>query len=100
MGMFNVKTNFAKFSGKHLCWSLFHFQANSLKFSIKETPAQVLSCKFAEDLKNSFFTEHLRVTVSWVVSLCWVGEYTLKVNNKSAEFIVHNQQKQPPEMFC
>ena len=33
-------------------------------FIIKETLAQVLSCEFCETFKNTFFTEHLRMTAS------------------------------------
>ena len=39
--------NFAKFTGKHLCQSLF-FK--------KEAVAQVFSCEFCEISKNTFFT--------------------------------------------
>ena len=48
-----VLRNFAKFTGKHLCQSLF--------FN-KETLALVFSCKFCEISKNTFFTEHLWTT--------------------------------------
>ena len=30
----------------------------------KETPAQEFPCEFCENFKNSFFTEHLRMTTS------------------------------------
>ena len=33
-------------------------------FFRKETLAQVFSCKFCENFKNTFFTENLRVTTS------------------------------------
>ena len=47
-----VLRNFAKFTGKNLCQSLFF---------------RVLSCKFCEISKNTFFTEHLCATdfISW-----------------------------------
>ena len=45
-----VLRNFAKFTGKHLCQSLY------IK---KETLAQVFSCEFCEISKNTFFTEHV-----------------------------------------
>ena len=51
-----VLRNFTKFTGKHLWQSLF--------FNKKETLAQVFSCQFCEISKNTFFTEHLRVTPS------------------------------------
>ena len=44
-----VLRNFANFTQKHLCQSLF-FK--------KETLAQVFSCEFYEISKNTFFTEH------------------------------------------
>ena len=50
-----VLRNFAKFTGKHLCQSLF-FK--------KETLSQVLSCEFCEISKNIFSTEHLWMTAS------------------------------------
>ena len=39
-----VLKNFANFTGKHLCWSLF----------LIETPTQVFSCKICEIFKNFF----------------------------------------------
>ena len=49
--------NFTKFTGKHLCQSLFFNK-------VKETPAQVFSCEFGEISKNTLFTEHLCTTAS------------------------------------
>ena len=51
-----VLRNFAKFTGKHLCQSLFFnkvagLACNSIK---KETLAQVFSCEFCEISKNTF----------------------------------------------
>ena len=42
-----VLRNFAKFTGKDLCQSLF--------FNKKETLAQVFSCEFCDIFKNTFF---------------------------------------------
>ena len=47
-----VLKNFAKFTGKHLCQSLFFNK-------VAETLAQVFSCEFCEIFKNTFFIEHL-----------------------------------------
>ena len=47
--------NFVKFTGKHLCQSLF-FK--------KEALAQVFACQFCKIYKNAFFTEHLLTTAS------------------------------------
>ena len=44
-----VLINFAKFTGKHLCQSLF------LNKVAKETLAPVFSCEFCEIYKNTFF---------------------------------------------
>ena len=50
-----VYKNFAKFTGKHLCWS-FIFK--------KEAPTDIFSSDISEIFKNIFFIEHLRVTAS------------------------------------
>ena len=42
-----VLKNFAKFTGKHLCLSIF--------FNKKDTMAQVFSGEFCETFKNTFF---------------------------------------------
>ena len=49
--------NFAEFTGKHLCRSLFYNA--SCNFIKKDTPAKVFSREFCEIFKNTFFTEHL-----------------------------------------
>ena len=49
----DILKNFAKFTGKHPCQSLF--------FN-KMAPPQVFSCEFSEIFKNTLFTEHLRAT--------------------------------------
>ena len=41
----SVLKNFAKFTRKHLCWSL----------KKKNTPTQVFSCEFCEIFKNTSF---------------------------------------------
>ena len=38
---------------------------------LKESLSQVLSCAFCENLKNTFFTEHLRTTASKI--LCFIS---------------------------
>ena len=65
----DVLGNFTKFTGKHLCKSLFFDKVVGLwgetcNFIKKETLAQVFSCEFCEISKNTFFTEHLRMTAS------------------------------------
>ena len=58
-----VLKNFAKFTEKHLCQSLFLIKL-TCDFIKKETLAQVFSCQFCDIFKNTFFTEHLRATAS------------------------------------
>ena len=48
-----VLRNFTKFTGKHLCQSLFFNKA--CNFIKKEDLAQVFSCEFYEISKNTFF---------------------------------------------
>ena len=58
-----VLRNFAKFTGKHPCQSLFFNKVAGLgNFIKKETLAQGFSCEFCEISKNTFFTEHLWAT--------------------------------------
>ena len=61
--------NFVKFTGKHLCQSLFFNKVAGLRpetcnFIKKETLAQVISGEFYEISKNTIFTEHLWATAS------------------------------------
>ena len=53
-----VLNNFANFTGKHLCWSLF-----IIKFLInfiRDIATLVFSCEIWKNLKNTFSTEHLQ----------------------------------------
>ena len=60
-----VIRNFAKFTEKNLCQSLFLNKVAGLSnFIKKETLAQVFSCQFSGTFKNTQFREHLRTTVS------------------------------------
>ena len=76
----SVLKNVAKFTRKRLCQSLFFIklqaearvsffiklQAEACDFTKKKkgTLTQVFSCKFCEIFKNTFSTEHLRLTAS------------------------------------
>ena len=65
----DVLINFSKLTGKHLCRSLFLNKVAGLKacnFIEKKPLAQVFSCEFCEICKNTFFTEHLCMTASFV----------------------------------
>ena len=52
-----VLGNFAKFTGKHLCQSLFFNKVTGQAYSFikKEILAQVFSCEFCEISKNTYF---------------------------------------------
>ena len=52
-----VLKNFTKFTGKHLCQSLFFNKVAGLRPAtlLKKTLAQVFSCDFCEISKNTFF---------------------------------------------
>ena len=52
-----VLRNFAKFTGKHMCESLFliKLQDSACNFIKKETLAQMSSCEFGKICKNTFF---------------------------------------------
>ena len=62
----DVLRNFAKFTGKHLCQSLFlnKVAGTACNFIKKETLTQVFSFEFSEISKNTFFTEHVWATAS------------------------------------
>ena len=49
-----VLRNFAKFTGKHLCQSLFFNKVAGLSFIKKEALAQVFSSEFCEISMNTF----------------------------------------------
>ena len=57
----DVLRNFAKFTGKHLCQSLFFNKVASGACNLikKETLAQVFPVNFSKFLRTYFFTEHL-----------------------------------------
>ena len=55
---------YTKFTGKHLCWSLFLVNYSNLQLYEIETPTKVFSCEFCKTFKNTYFIEHLWATVS------------------------------------
>ena len=61
-----VLRNFAKFTGKHMCQSLFYNKVADLRPATikKDTLAQVFFCEFCKISKNTFFTEHLWAAAS------------------------------------
>ena len=61
-----VLKNFAYFTRKHLCWSLFLIKLQDFRHA--ETPTQVLYRKICKISKNSYF-EHLRATASGIFKI-------------------------------
>ena len=63
--------NFAKFTGKHLCQSLFFNKVAGLRPAIllKKKLWHIFSCEFCEISKNTLFTEHLR----WLLLILWLS---------------------------
>ena len=73
--MFNrFLKNFTKFTGKHLCLTLFliKLQPSDLQVFKKETPTQVFSREFCEIFRDTIFTEHLRTTASEIRRVSFV----------------------------
>ena len=61
-------------SQENTCGRVSFLVSSACSFIENETLAQVLCCEFCEISKNNFFTEHLRVTASWVTLLyCYTG---------------------------
>ena len=69
-----VLKNFASFTGKHPCWSLFLIKLQAFRVAtlLKETPTQVFSSEICEIFKNTYFEEFLRMTAS-VVPFSWLS---------------------------
>ena len=55
-----ILNDFAKFTGKHMCQSLFFNKAVGCNFIKKETLAQVFFVLFAKFSRTPFSTEHHR----------------------------------------
>ena len=76
-----VLRNFTKFTGKHLCQSLF--------FNKRETLAQVFSCEFCETLRTPFFIEPL-----WWLLLPFLTNvpiFTLWKHQKTFDFLLFSE---------
>ena len=70
-----ILKNFAKFTGKHLCWSLFNkvigLRPEACNVIKKETPTLVFPCGFYKIFKNTFFIEHLRCLLQSFIEHLW-----------------------------
>ena len=70
-----ILRNFAKFTGNHLCQSLYFNKIADLRPATLDsgTLAQVFSCEFCKIFKNNFFTEHLSTT-AFLTNNCFLHE--------------------------
>ena len=59
-----VLRNFVKFTGKHLCQSLFSIKIQACNFIKKEALALMFSCSFCEISQNTFFFRTAPVAAS------------------------------------
>ena len=84
-----VLKNFAILTGKHLCQSLFV----SYNFIKKETLAQGFSCEFCKIFKDTFFTEHLWVTASFLQQLLALYFATIYSWQLSSSEVVSREKK-------
>ena len=94
-----VLKNFAMFTGKHLCWSLFFNKYAGLKacnFIKKRLQHRFFPVKFPKFLRTPFFTEHVRwllLKISHELSLyCiweqWIVSFRGTYGPSSAYFIL------------
>ena len=111
----DVLKNFAIFTGKRQCSSLYLKKVARdtvgnqwnlplcLQLYWKETPTQLFSCEYCEVFKGSFFIEHLLVAASkdyycpWMTILChWFFQYSLK-NSENLWFshVFRGHRKRP-----
>ena len=91
-----VLKNFTKFTGKHLCQSLFliKLKALGLQLYLKRDSGTGVSCEFCEISKNTFSTEHLWMTASAPSRVYYLfiffGWGDLGFDSFSTVFIVQN----------
>ena len=69
-----VLRNFATFTGKHLCQSLFFNKVGGLR-----TLAQVFSCEFCEISRSTFFTKYLRRVLLYI-AYYWDSQCQINLN--------------------
>ena len=86
-----ARKNLAKFTGQHLCQSLFFSKVAGINHAtlLKQTLAQMFSCEFCRIFNNTFFIEHLR----WLLlhdEICLL-KIMLLFNSYSFVFLVSEQ---------
>ena len=81
----SVLRNFAKFTGKRLCLSLYLNKVAGL-----ETLAQGFSCEFCKISKNKIFTEHVWATASKIL---FSSSTFISLSNYIIEIYQHTFQR-------
>ena len=79
-----VLKHLPKFTGKHLCQSLFFIEVAGLRpptLLKKETLTQVFFCKICEILKNTFFDRTPPVAASGVYSNLYINRLYIVLSN-------------------
>ena len=62
----DVLKNFAIFTWKHLCWSLFFIKLQAVRAAtlLKSGSNTMFSCEYCEIIRNTYFVQHLRTAAS------------------------------------
>ena len=83
-----VAENFAKPTGKNLCWSLFliKLQTSSLQLCQNGTPAQVFSHQFCEISSVTFFKEYLQEAASSFLTISKLARMLQILAQRKNEF--------------
>ena len=93
--------NFAEFTGKHLCRSLFYNA--SCNFIKKDTPAKVFSREFCEIFKNTF-TENLWKIVSININSrflqnMWSEKFRKLTRKHLRQILFLNKKETPTQVY-
>ena len=77
-----ILRNVAKFTVKHMCWSLFFMKLQAWRTATlkKETPTQVFSCKIREISKNTYFYRTPPVAASDTTHATHAIYHTRRIN--------------------
>ena len=84
-----VLKNFANFTGKHLCWSLFliKLQVFQVCSFIKKSPTQVFFCEICEIFKIIYFYRTPLEAASDISSIFPARKYMFEVTDKSIRLL-------------
>ena len=95
----DVLKNFANFTGKHLCWSLFFTRLQVFRTAtlLKKAPTQLFSYEIWEILKNTCFEEHLNDCFCVLITSSYIDfynplQYTFYIFTNNFFFITQLKQ--------